>query len=138
MSGTLKMLDMDRDCPVLDVQCPCPSLMTILYGDILDQLTERELERILKESDKAHKKIYNPKTNHMIIINGPVYHKLLLREYMYWKEERLRRKLENLNALEKIIFATKISKITKESKKSKRNIVNNMKMKRLIFQITFY
>ena len=25
----------------------------------------------------------------MIIINGPVYRKLLLRGYMYWKEERL-------------------------------------------------
>src|SRR5436190_19255669 len=44
--------------------------------DILDQLTE------------AHEKIYNPKSNRMIVINGPVYRKLLLRGYMHWKEER--------------------------------------------------
>src|SRR6266498_1148855 len=46
--------------------------------DILDQ-----------SADGIHKKIYNPKTNRMIIINGPVYCKLLLRGYMHWKEERL-------------------------------------------------
>src|SRR3954451_6388214 len=46
--------------------------------DILDQ-----------SADGIHKKIYNPKSNRMIIINGPVYHKLLLRGYMHWKEERL-------------------------------------------------
>ena len=34
-------------------------------------------------------KIYNPKTNHMIIINGPVYRKLLFRGYIHWREERL-------------------------------------------------
>src|SRR6266496_2321862 len=45
--------------------------------DTLDQPTE------------AHKKIYNPKTNRMIIINGPVYRKLLHDGYMHWKEERL-------------------------------------------------
>jgi hypothetical protein len=45
--------------------------------DTLDQPTE------------AHEKIYNPKTNRMIIINGPVYRKLLLRGYMHWREERL-------------------------------------------------
>src|SRR2546421_10058663 len=38
---------------------------------------------------KARKKIYNPKTNRMIIINGSVYRKLLLEGYMYWREERL-------------------------------------------------
>ena len=26
---------------------------------------------------KVHKKIYNPKSNRMIVINGPVYRKLL-------------------------------------------------------------
>src|SRR6266540_3270213 len=57
--------------------------------DILDQLTEHELKRILEGPDKACKKIYNPKTNHMIIINGPVYHKLLCECYIHWKEERL-------------------------------------------------
>jgi len=46
--------------------------------DILDQL-----------ADGIHKKIYNPKINCMIIINGPVYRKLLLGGYMYWREERL-------------------------------------------------
>src|SRR5215210_7869044 len=45
--------------------------------DTLDQPTE------------AHEKIYNPKTNRMIIINGPVYRKLLHDEYMHWREERL-------------------------------------------------
>ncbi len=40
-------------------------------------------------TDKARKKIYNSKTNHMIIINEPVYCKLLHDGYMYWKEERL-------------------------------------------------
>src|SRR3990170_6418847 len=45
--------------------------------DTLDQPTE------------ARKKIYNPKTNHMIVINGPIYRKLLHDGYMHWKEERL-------------------------------------------------
>src|SRR5436305_10602356 len=46
--------------------------------DILDQ-----------SADEAHEKIYNPKTNRMIIINGSVYRKLLHDRYMHWKEERL-------------------------------------------------
>ncbi|PKB95924.1 hypothetical protein RhiirA5_435767 [Rhizophagus irregularis] len=46
--------------------------------DISDQL-----------ADKAQEKIYNPKSNRMIVINGPVYRKLLLEGYMHWKEERL-------------------------------------------------
>ena len=45
--------------------------------DTLDQPTE------------AHEKIYNPKSNRMIVINGPVYRKLLCGGYMYWREERL-------------------------------------------------
>ena len=45
--------------------------------DTLDQPTE------------AHKKIYNPKSNRMIIINGPAYRKLLCDGYMHWREERL-------------------------------------------------
>ena len=40
-------------------------------------------------ADGICKKIYNPKTNYMIIINEPVYRKLLLEGYMHWKEERL-------------------------------------------------
>src|ERR1044071_2441024 len=39
--------------------------------------------------DKAHEKIYNPKSNRMIVVNGPVYRKLLCGGYMHWKEERL-------------------------------------------------
>src|SRR3954466_14716062 len=46
--------------------------------DISDQL-----------ADKAQEKIYNPKSNCMIVINGLVYRKLLLEGYMHWKEERL-------------------------------------------------
>src|SRR6266496_674734 len=46
--------------------------------DILDQL-----------ADGIHKKIYNPKINCMIIINGPVYRKLLCGGYMHWREKRL-------------------------------------------------
>ena len=40
-------------------------------------------------ADKVHEKIYNPKSNRMIAINGSVYRKMLLEGYMYWKEERL-------------------------------------------------
>ena len=50
--------------------------------DILDQLTE-------VHEHQAERKIYNPKTNYMIIINGSVYCKLLLEGYMHWREERL-------------------------------------------------
>ena len=46
--------------------------------DILDQL-----------ADETHEKIYNPKSNRMIVINGPVYRKLLCDGYMHWREERL-------------------------------------------------
>ncbi|GES86497.1 hypothetical protein GLOIN_2v1770738 [Rhizophagus clarus] len=46
--------------------------------DILDQL-----------ADETHEKIYNPKSNRMIVINGPVYRKLLCGGYMHWREERL-------------------------------------------------
>src|SRR5215216_6406373 len=42
-----------------------------------------------QSADKVHEKIYNPKSNRMIIINGSVYRKLLLKGYMHWKEERL-------------------------------------------------
>ena len=40
-------------------------------------------------ANRVHEKIYNPKSNRMIVINGPVYRKLLLEGYMHWKEERL-------------------------------------------------
>jgi hypothetical protein len=48
--------------------------------DISGQLTEHE---------PAHEKIYNPKSNRMIVINGPVYCKLLCGGYIHWREERL-------------------------------------------------
>src|ERR1041384_3339427 len=51
--------------------------------DVLDQLTER------KPEGRSHEKIYNPKSNRMIIINGPAYRKLLYDGYMHWREERL-------------------------------------------------
>jgi len=41
------------------------------------------------EREPAHEKIYNPKSNRMIVINGSVYRKLLLEGYMHWREERL-------------------------------------------------
>ena len=41
------------------------------------------------EREPAHKKIYNPKSSRMIVINGPVYRKLLLEGYIHWREERL-------------------------------------------------
>ncbi len=41
------------------------------------------------ECEPAHEKIYNPKSNRMIVINGPVYRKLLCGGYMHWREERL-------------------------------------------------
>ena len=41
------------------------------------------------EREPAHEKIYNPKSSRMIVINGPVYRKLLLEGYIHWREERL-------------------------------------------------
>ncbi|GES96954.1 hypothetical protein GLOIN_2v1778879 [Rhizophagus clarus] len=43
----------------------------------------------LDQPTEARKKIYNPKTNRLIVINRPVYRKLLLEGYMHWREERL-------------------------------------------------
>jgi len=48
--------------------------------DISDQPAEHE---------PAYKKIYNPKSNRMIVINESVYRKLLCGGYIYWREERL-------------------------------------------------
>ena len=45
--------------------------------DILDQ-----------SADEIHNKIYNPKTNYMIIINGLIYCKLLYGDYIHWREKR--------------------------------------------------
>ena len=41
------------------------------------------------EREPAHEKIYNLKSSRMIVINDPVYRKLLLEDYIHWREERL-------------------------------------------------
>ena len=41
------------------------------------------------ECEPAHEKIYNLKSSRMIVINDPVYRKLLLEGYIHWREERL-------------------------------------------------
>ena len=43
----------------------------------------------LDQPTVAREKIYNPKSNRMIIINGPAYRKLLCDGYIHWREERL-------------------------------------------------
>jgi hypothetical protein len=40
-------------------------------------------------ANRVHEKIYNPKSNRMIIINGPAYRKLIHDGYMHWREERI-------------------------------------------------
>ncbi|RHZ84703.1 hypothetical protein Glove_78g91 [Diversispora epigaea] len=52
-----------------------------------ETITSDELFKLAKRSRKP--KIYNPKTNRMIAINGPAYNQLLRGGYMHWKEERL-------------------------------------------------
>ena len=47
------------------------------------------MDTLDQSADGIRKKIYNPKSNRMIVINGPVYRKLLLEGYMHWREERL-------------------------------------------------
>ena len=47
-------------------------------------------EQLSKSPRRSGKpKIYNPKTNRMIVINGPAYNKLLCNNYIHWREERL-------------------------------------------------
>ena len=36
-----------------------------------------------QSADKVHEKIYNLKSNHMIVINGSIYRKLLLEGYIH-------------------------------------------------------
>ena len=43
----------------------------------------------LDQPIEAYEKIYNPKSNRMIAINGLVYRKMLLEGYMHWRKERL-------------------------------------------------
>jgi hypothetical protein len=50
-----------------------------------ETITAKELSKLVGCSWKP--KIYNPKTNRMIRIDGPTYNKLLREGYVYWGEE---------------------------------------------------
>ncbi|CAJ0760797.1 14991_t:CDS:1 [Entrophospora sp. SA101] len=52
-----------------------------------ETITSDELFKLARQSKKP--KIYNPKTNSMIAINGPAYNQLLCDDYIHWREERL-------------------------------------------------
>ena len=52
-----------------------------------ETITSDELFKLARRSKKP--KIYNPRTNHMIEINGPAYNQLLRDDYIHWREGRL-------------------------------------------------
>ena len=52
-----------------------------------ETITSDELFKLAKHSRKP--KIYNPKTNRMIAIDGSTYNRLLRDGYIHWEEERL-------------------------------------------------
>ncbi|CAH1768965.1 12669_t:CDS:2, partial [Entrophospora sp. SA101] len=52
-----------------------------------ETITSDELFKLPRRPEKP--KIYNPKTNRMIAINGPAYNQLLRDDYIHWREERL-------------------------------------------------
>src|SRR5947209_1220019 len=52
-----------------------------------ETITSDELFKLPRRSRKP--KIYNPKTNRMIAINGSAYNRLLRDDYIHWREERL-------------------------------------------------
>ncbi|RHZ72016.1 hypothetical protein Glove_248g45 [Diversispora epigaea] len=52
-----------------------------------ETITSDELFKLAKRSRKP--KIYNPKTNRMIVINGSAYNRLLHDGYIHWREESL-------------------------------------------------
>jgi hypothetical protein len=52
-----------------------------------ETITAKELSKLAGRSWKP--KIYNPKTNRMIRIDGPTYNILLRDGYVYWEEEGL-------------------------------------------------
>jgi len=52
-----------------------------------ETITSDELFKLARRSKKP--KIYNPRTNHMIVINGPAYNQLLRNDYIHWREGRL-------------------------------------------------
>ena len=52
-----------------------------------ETITSDELFKLARRSKKP--KIYNPRTNRMIEINGPAYNQLLRDDYIHWREGRL-------------------------------------------------
>ena len=46
-----------------------------------------KLFKLARRSEKP--KIYNPKTNRMIAIDGPAYNQLICNGYMHWEEEKV-------------------------------------------------
>ncbi|CAH1770661.1 6753_t:CDS:2, partial [Entrophospora sp. SA101] len=72
-----------------------PSLLT--YGQTKMYTKEPEYNKETITSDKLFKlarrskkpKIYNPKTNRMIAIDGPAYNQLICNGYMHWEEEKV-------------------------------------------------
>ncbi|CAG8665444.1 9303_t:CDS:1, partial [Acaulospora morrowiae] len=52
-----------------------------------ETITAKELFKLARRSKKP--KIYNSKTNRMIVINGSAYNVLIRDGYMHWREERL-------------------------------------------------
>ncbi|CAJ0857201.1 10746_t:CDS:2, partial [Entrophospora sp. SA101] len=52
-----------------------------------ETITSDELFKLARRSKKP--KIYNPKTNRMIVIDGPAYNVLIRNGYMHWKEEKV-------------------------------------------------
>ncbi|RHZ87774.1 hypothetical protein Glove_30g101 [Diversispora epigaea] len=52
-----------------------------------ETISSNELFKLPRRSGKP--KIYNPKTNRMVAINGSAYNKLIRDGYIHWREERL-------------------------------------------------
>ncbi|CAG8459697.1 639_t:CDS:1 [Cetraspora pellucida] len=52
-----------------------------------ETITSDKLFKLARQSKKP--KIYNPKTNRMIVIDGPAYNVLIHDGYMHWKEEKV-------------------------------------------------
>ncbi|CAH1768432.1 11755_t:CDS:1, partial [Entrophospora sp. SA101] len=52
-----------------------------------ETITAEQLSKLTNRWIKP--KVYNPKTNRMIAIDGPTYNKLIRDGYVHWKEEGL-------------------------------------------------
>ncbi|CAJ0921406.1 19823_t:CDS:2 [Entrophospora sp. SA101] len=52
-----------------------------------ETITAEQLSKLTNRWRKP--KIYNPKTNRMIAIDGPTYNKLIRDGYVHWEEEEL-------------------------------------------------